>query len=237
MAEPKPVALVTGAAKGIGKELCRQLAERGYAVVLTARDAERGQGACEDLQAQGLDVRFVPMDVADPASVKAAAESVRQAFGRLDALVNNAGLYPDEDRSEGPSTIPAHVVLATFDANALGPLRTVQAFLDLLKAAAPARVVNVSSGMGQLDGLDGEAPAYSLSKLALNGLTKMQAAELAPCGIAVNAVCPGWVRTDMGGEGATRDVSQGAASVLALADWREDAPTGGFFRDGKPIPW
>jgi NAD(P)-dependent dehydrogenase (short-subunit alcohol dehydrogenase family) len=227
------VALVTGANRGIGLEVCRQLGRRGYTVVLTARDEKKGKAAAEPLQREGIDIHTQRLDVADDGSAKEAAAAVEQSVGRLDVLVNNAGIL--YDTWQRAATADLNVVRQAFETNTLGPWRVTQAFLPLLRRSRHGRIVNVSSGAGALDSMDGETPAYALSKAALNVLTMMLAAELRPSRILVNAVCPGWVATDMGGAGG-RPVADGAASVVwaALPD---DGPTGGFFRDGKPIPW
>jgi len=227
-------ALVTGANRGIGLEVCRQLGERGYTVILSARDEQKGRAAAERLRRRGIDVHVQRLDVADGRSVRDAAAAVERSIGRLDVLVNNAGiLYDTWQRAVDAD--PA-VVREAFETNTLGPWRVTQAFLPLLRRSAHGRIVNVSSGAGQLASLDGETPAYALSKAALNALTLMLAAELKPDRILVNAVCPGWVATDMGGTGG-RPVAEGAAGVVWAATLPDDGPTGGNFRDGQPIPW
>jgi NAD(P)-dependent dehydrogenase (short-subunit alcohol dehydrogenase family) len=228
------VALVTGGNRGIGLEVCRQLGRRGYTVVLTARDEKKGKSAAEPLRRDGADVHIQRLDVADDRSVKDAAAAVEHSLGRLDVLVNNAGIL--YDTWQRAATADLNVVREAFDTNTLGPWRVTQAFLPLLRRSRHGRIVNVSSGAGALDSMDGETPAYALSKAALNVLTMMLAAELRESRILVNAVCPGWVATDMGGEGG-RPVADGAASVVWAATLADDGPTGGFFRDGKPIPW
>jgi len=230
-----PVALVTGANRGIGLELCRQLASRGYTVLLTARDAEKANAAAESLRADGLDVRALQLDVTDADSIAAATAAIRDQFGRLDVLINNAGIDYDTDQDVLNADLDR--MRAGLETHTLGPLRLVQALLPLLRKSARARVVNVSSGAGARERMDGTTPAYSLSKWALNALTMMLAAQLKDERILVNAVGPGWVRTDMGGPDATRHVSEGAASVLWAATLPDDGPTGGFFRDGQRIDW
>jgi NAD(P)-dependent dehydrogenase (short-subunit alcohol dehydrogenase family) len=228
------VALVTGANRGIGLEVCRQLGERGYTVILTSRDEAKGRAAAEPLRRAGIDVHAHRLDVADDHSVKEAAAAVARSPARLDVLVNNAGiLYDTWERAAGADL---NIVHEAFETNTLGPWRVTLAFLPLLRRSKHARIVNVSSGAGALDSMDGETPAYALSKAALNVVTLMLAAELRSSRILVNAVCPGWVATDMGGAGG-RPVAQGAASVVWAATLPEGGPTGGFFRDGKPIPW
>jgi NAD(P)-dependent dehydrogenase (short-subunit alcohol dehydrogenase family) len=228
------VALVTGANRGIGLEVCRQLGERGYAVILTARDEQKGWAAAEPLRRGGIDVHVQRLDVADDASVREAAAAVERSPGRLDILVNNAGILYDTWQHAAEADLA--VVRQAFETNTLGPWRVTQSFLPLLRRSGHGRIVNVSSGAGQLSSLDGDTPAYAVSKTALNALTLMLAAELKPARILVNAVCPGWVATDMGGAGG-RPVAEGAAGVVWAATLPDDGPTGGSFRDGKAVPW
>ena len=226
-------ALVTGANKGIGFEVARQLARQGFRVFLGARNEETGRAAAEKLRADGA-VGFLKIDISDADSIRAAAEEFSRQADRLDVLVNNAGILLDEDKSA--LTITPDIFETTLRTNTLGPWLVAQAFAPLLKKSSEARIVNVSSGGGQLDGgADGWAPGYCVSKTALNGVTVQLAAALPKC--AVNSVCPGWVRTEMGGENATRSVGEGAATIVWLAT---DAPhelTGKFVKDRKVIPW
>ncbi|WP_338118041.1 SDR family NAD(P)-dependent oxidoreductase [Streptomyces coryli] len=225
------VSLVTGGNRGIGREVCRQLAERGHTVVLTAR----GPGAAEKAAAElGGDVHGVVLDVTDAGSAAAAASQVRDRFGGLDVLVNNAAI--SYDTWQRPATADLEVVAGALDTNVLGPWRMVQAFLPLLRASAHPRIVNVSSEVGAIGSLGASTPAYSTSKVALNALTVMLAADLRGDGVLVNAVCPGWVATDMGGAGG-RPVAAGAASVVWAAVLADGGPTGGFFRDGQRLDW
>jgi NAD(P)-dependent dehydrogenase (short-subunit alcohol dehydrogenase family) len=222
-----PVAVVTGGNRGIGLEVCRQLASLGHVVVLTARDAAKAESA-----AARLGVDHHRLDVTDDASVALLARYLSERYGRLDVLVNNAAIH--YDTWQRASSADLDVVREAMETNFYGPWRTVLALLPLLRAARHARVVNVSSEAGSLASMGGGTPAYGTSKAALNALTLMLAAELP--GMPVNAVCPGWVATDMGGAGG-RPVEQGAASVVWAATLPADGPTGGFFRDGKRIPW
>jgi NAD(P)-dependent dehydrogenase (short-subunit alcohol dehydrogenase family) len=230
--ESLPVAVVTGANRGIGLEVCRQLAVEGYAVVLGSRDLDKGRSAADRL---GIDeVVACQLDVADDDSVRTAAEWVVERFGRCDALVNNAAiLYDTWARAESADLGVIHEALET---NLFGAWRTTLAFLPLLRAAPHGRVVNVSSGGGSLADMGGGTPAYSVSKAALNALTRVLAAELRSSGTLVNAICPGWVATDMGGPGG-RPVAAGAASVVWGVTLPDNGPTGGFFRDGRPVRW
>jgi NAD(P)-dependent dehydrogenase (short-subunit alcohol dehydrogenase family) len=226
-------ALVTGANKGIGFEVTRELARLGLRVFLGARNAEAGRAAVEKLKSAG-DVLFLEIDISNEKSIRAAAEEFGRQSDRLDVLINNAGILLDEDKSA--LTITAELFETTLRTNTLGPWLVSQAFAPLLKKSSAPRIVNVSSGGGQLeDGADGWAPAYCVSKTALNGVTVQLAAALP--NVAVNSICPGWVRTDMGGENADRSVAEGAATIVWLAT---DAPhdlTGKFVKDRKVIPW
>jgi NAD(P)-dependent dehydrogenase (short-subunit alcohol dehydrogenase family) len=226
-------ALVTGANKGIGFEVARQLARRGLRVFLGARNPEAGHAAAEKLSSEG-DVIFLKIDVSDADSIRGAAEEFARQAKRLDVLVNNAGILLDDDKSA--LNITPEIFEKTLRTNTLGPWLVAQAFTALLEKSDAPRIVNVSSSGGQLDGgADGWAPGYCVSKTALNGVTVQLAAALPK--FAVNSVCPGWVRTDMGGENATRSVGEGAATIVWLAT---DAPqdlTGKFVKDRKVIPW
>jgi NAD(P)-dependent dehydrogenase (short-subunit alcohol dehydrogenase family) len=226
-------ALVTGANRGIGFEVVRELARLGLRVFLGARNAKAGRAAAEKLRSEG-NVIFLEIDVSDEKSIRAAVEELSRQSDRLDVLVNNAGILLEGDKDA--LAITREVFENTVRTNTLGPWLVAQAFTPLLKKSRAARIVNVSSASGQLDGgADGWAPAYSVSKTALNGVTVQLAAALPT--FAVNSVCPGWVRTDMGGKDATRSVAEGAATIVWLAT---DAPhdlTGKFVKDRKVIPW
>jgi NAD(P)-dependent dehydrogenase (short-subunit alcohol dehydrogenase family) len=233
----QPVAIVTGAYRGLGLETARRLAALGYRVLLTARREAEGQTAAQALAAQGLPVRFHPLDVTDESSIQALAETVR-GLGRLDVLVNNAGIAPDlAFGSSDASVFRASLdgVRQAMETNALGPLRLCQVLIPLMKGQG--RVVNVSSGMGQLDDMNGCCPGYRLSKVSLNAVTRIFADELRGTGVKVNSVCPGWVRTDMGGAQAPLSVEEGAEGIVWAATLPEDGPSGGFFRHGERIPW
>ena len=234
--EKQKVAVVTGANRGIGLEIARQLAEKGVHVVMTARDRKKGEAAAQALRARGLDVEFMPLDVTDPGAIAALAAALDRKFGGVDILVNNAGILPDP---KGAKVMTEHVdtFRAALETNTLGPLMVSQALAPLMKKRGGGRIVNLSSGLGQLQDMASGTPAYRMSKTALNALTRMLAAELAEHHIKVNSMCPGWVRTDMGGENATRSVEEGADTAVWLALLPASGPTGGFFRDRKPIPW
>ena len=223
------ISLVTGGNRGIGREVCRQLAAAGHEVVLTARDIAAATAAAEVVGAVPL-----RLDVTDGDSVAAAAAIVKDRYGRLDVLVNNAAI--SYDSWQRAITADLAVVREAAETNLYGPWQLVQRFLPLLRASDHPRIVNVSSEAGSLASMGGGTPAYSASKAALNALTRMLAAELRAERFLVNAVCPGWVATDMGGPGG-RPVSEGAAGLVWAATLPDDGPTGGFFRDGRPLPW
>ncbi len=238
----KPVAVVTGANRGLGLETARQLAKRDIRVILTSRNASKGEMALEKLVAEGLDVLFQPLDVASESSVAELGAFIHSRCGRVDILVNNAGVYLDSHGTEetgGASVFTASLetLTATLKTNLYGPLLLAQELAPLMKQQHHGRIVNVSSGMGQLSEMEGKSPAYRISKTALNALTRILAAETRGYNILVNSVCPGWVRTDMGGANAERPVEQGASGIVWAATLPDDGPTGGFFRDGQPIPW
>lgn len=235
---PRPVAIVTGAYRGLGRETCRQLAGRGYTVILTARREPEGGAAARELQGAGLDVRFHPLDVTDEQSVRTLARFARDSFGRIDVLVNNAGIFPaGTPGAGGDSAFDADLdgVRRGFETNTIGPLRLCQALIPLMQGKG--RVVNVSSGMGQLSDMNGCCPGYRLSKTALNAVTRIFADELKDTGVKINSVCPGWVHTDMGGPEAPLDVEEGARGIVWAATLPDDGPSGGFFRHGERIDW
>ena len=227
-------ALVTGANKGIGREVAQQLAVKGFHVFVGARNAKAGRKAAEEIAKQAGKATFLEIDVADDDSVTTAAREFSDICDHLDVLVNNAGIIVDGD--DAVLEASDDLVLKTLETNTLGPLRVTRAFVPLLKKSKVPRVINVSSGGGQLTGgADGWAPAYCISKTALNGVTVQLAAALPK--FAVNSVCPGWVRTDMGGGNATRSVEEGADTIVWLASEAPQELTGKFLRDRKEIPW
>jgi NAD(P)-dependent dehydrogenase (short-subunit alcohol dehydrogenase family) len=231
------VAVVTGGNRGLGLEACRQLARAGAKVILASRDPEKGEAAASTLRGEGLDVTAYPLNVTDAASIGRLAAFIEQKLGRLDILVNNAGVFMDSSDADEASVLrsdPA-IVRRTFETNTLGPMMVAQALIPLMHGNG--RVVNVSSGMGQLDEMEGGFPGYRLSKAALNALTRILADELKDTGVKVNSVCPGWVRTDIGGPNAPRTPEQGVETIVWLARLPDSGPTGGFFRDKQPIPW
>jgi NAD(P)-dependent dehydrogenase (short-subunit alcohol dehydrogenase family) len=233
-ADDRPVAVVTGANRGIGREVVRQLARAGHHVVLGARDDARGRAAAAELGGEAAGVVACALDVSDDASVRAAARWVEAELGRCDALVNSAAI--DYDSDARATTADLERVRRAMETNLYGAWRTALAFLPLLRRSPHPRLVNVSSGGGSIAQMSAGTPAYSVSKAALNALTRILAAELRADGVLVNAVCPGWVATDMGGAGG-RPVADGAASVVWGVLLDDAGPTGGFFRDGRPVPW
>jgi NAD(P)-dependent dehydrogenase (short-subunit alcohol dehydrogenase family) len=217
------IAVITGANRGIGLEVARQLAARGDTAILTARDPAKARAAAERVGA-----RAAQLDVTDAESVERFAAQLAE----VDVLVNNAAIH--YDTWQRATSADLQVVREALETNLLGAWRVAIALVPLLARSGRARIVNVSSGSGQLEDMGGGTPAYRVSKTALNALTRMLAAELPRA--RVNSVCPGWVATDMGGAGG-RPVSEGAASVIWAIDVPDDGPTGGFFRDGRRLPW
>ncbi len=238
MGTEKRIALVTGGNRGIGFETCRQLGRKGLRVILAARNAAAGERAAGILKSESLEVEFRLLDVSKVETIDACAESIDRDLGRLDVLVNNAGIMRDSSK-RGASIFQAdrELVRDTFDVNTLGPLMVANALVPLMRRHDYGRIVNVSSGMGQLSEMDGGYPGYRISKTALNAVTVILARELEGTNIKVNSVCPGWVRTDMGGDKAPRSPEQGADTIVWLATLPEGGPSGGFFRDRKRINW
>ena len=237
------VALVTGANRGIGFEVCRQLAKKGLQVVLTSRDAEKGKQAQAALSKEGIKVDYCQLDTTHSESIEKAFEFVASKFRRLDILVNNAGVFIESSEEStgygGASLLTTNldVIRKTMETNTLGPILMIQKFVPLMKQNHYGRIVNISSGMGQLSEMNGRWPGYRLSKTALNAVTRIAADELQGTEILVNSVCPGWVKTDMGGPEAEVTVEEGADTVVWLATLPEGGPTGGFFRERKRIEW
>ncbi len=229
------VALVTGANRGIGHEIARQLALQGIATILTARDLGTAEGAAVALERSGLPVAGRQLDVTDPPSVDRFVSGLESVPGRIDILVNNAGVLLDEDFSGVAPDF--ELVEKTLQTNLIGAWRVAAAVVPLMQRAGYGRIVNVSSGAGQLDDMWGGTPGYRVSKTAMNAMTRMLAYELRDTNILANCACPGWVRTDMGGESAPRSVEEGADTPVWLATLPDDGPTGGFFRNRAPIAW
>jgi NAD(P)-dependent dehydrogenase (short-subunit alcohol dehydrogenase family) len=226
--------LITGANKGIGHEVARQLAAKEFHVFVGARNAKAGHKAAEEIAKQSVKATFLEIDVSDNESVTNAARELSKIADHLDVLVNNAGIIVDGD--DAILEVSDDLLRKTLETNTLGPLRVTRAFTPLLRKSKVPRVINVSSGGGQLTGgADGWAPAYCISKTALNGVTVQLAAALPK--FAINSVCPGWVRTDMGGKNASRSVEEGADTIVWLASEAPQDLTGKFLRDRKEIAW
>jgi NAD(P)-dependent dehydrogenase (short-subunit alcohol dehydrogenase family) len=240
----KKVTLITGANKGIGFEIGRQLGKLGLTVVLAARDEARVNAAADRLRGEGLDVQGVRLDVTDPSTAEAAARWLDERFGRLDVLVNNAGIGPEFATGTKPSGLGLAMLKETYETNVFGAFNVIKAFLPLLRKSAPSRIINQSSGLGSLGTLSdpdsayygNNTLAYNSSKSALNGLTLAFSKDLAGDHISVNSVCPGWVKTDMGSDAAPRTVEQGAAIAVKLATM-DSPPTGKYLNDDGEIPW
>ncbi len=238
----KKIALITGANKGIGKEIARQLGKLGIAVLIGARDKKKGQEAEQELRSQGIDAVTVELDVTKQSTIDAAVVEIEKKFGRLDILVNNAGIAMDTGR---PSATDVDTLYRTYDTNVFGPFRVMKAFLPLLLKSKAGRIVNMSSHLGSLERNSStywEASptkllAYNSSKTALNALTQQFAYELRTTAVKVNAAAPGFVATDLNQHRGTGTVEQGARAPVRLATLPEDGPTGGFFDADGPVPW
>ena len=240
------IALITGANKGIGLETARQLAQSGTHVIIGARDAAKGQVAVASLQAEGYSAEFILLDVTQAASVTQAAQTVMQKHGKLDILINNAGIHPEF--SQGVFSIEqlsVELLMQIYQTNVFGAFVTIRAFLPLLRKSTAGRIVNLSSSLGSLTEQSDPTSTYyafniagyNSSKTALNALTVQLAKQLAETNIKVNSACPGWVQTDMGTDAAPRTVAEGARIVVKLATLPQDAPTGGFFNEEGAIDW
>ncbi|MBI3074476.1 MAG: SDR family NAD(P)-dependent oxidoreductase [Deltaproteobacteria bacterium] len=238
------VAVVTGGNRGLGYATCDALASQGFHVVLTSRDDVKGKAAAARLAATAASIDFVRVDVERDDDVTRLVEFVTKTLGRIDVLVNNAGIALDgntalRDRPDALSVFAADfgVIRQTFETNTLGSLRVALAVIPSMRERNFGRIVNVSSGMGGLTEMNGGCPGYRLSKAALNAVTRILADELKGSNVLVNSVCPGWVRTDMGGESAPRLLAEGVAGIVWAATLPDGGPSGGFFRDGQPIAW
>jgi NAD(P)-dependent dehydrogenase (short-subunit alcohol dehydrogenase family) len=232
----KKIAIVTGGNRGIGHEIARQLMKADLFVVIGARDAVKCETALEQLRAEGANVAAFPLDVNDTKSVRRFVEHVEKQHGSPGVLVNNAGVYPESTEAKVVDT-PTSLWRETLETNLFGAVRMCRELVPLMKKLRYGRIVNISSGLGQLHQMGEGSPAYRVSKAALNALTRTLAAEVAGSGILVNSMSPGWVRTDMGGEEAPRSVEEGADTAVWLSLLPSNGPTGQFFRDRKPIPW
>ena len=228
------VALVTGGNRGIGKEIVRQLAQSGMKVILSARFAVKGKIVAETLKAEGLDVTFIQLDVSDERTIEIAADEIKERFGKLDVLINNAGILIDG--KDNLLEIESSKIFSTIHTNAIGSLLVTRIMLPLIPKGG--RVVMISSGGGSIcNGISGWSPIYCTSKTTLNALTMHLTPLLLEKGICINAVCPGWVQTDMGGSSASRTVDIGAETPVWLATEASPELTGKFFRDKEEISW
>ena len=227
-------ALVTGANRGIGLAIARGLLQKGYEVIITSRSFDKATEAAKKLETLGQ-VIAIELDVSDDRSIDRAFETINQKIDRLDVLINNAGIYPDE--GVNILTIDRELLELTLNTNTFGAIKMVQKFLPLLEQSPDARIINVSSSYGEINGLSANVPSYCLSKLALNGATIMLADALNSKGIVVNSICPGWVRTDMGGASAPRTPEQGADTAIWLATEASRKETGKFWRDRQVISY
>lgn len=240
MSEAQRVAVVTGANRGLGFAVSRQLARRGLRTVLTSRDGLQGKAAVDKLQAEGLDVALQPLDLNREESLQRLRDRLAEAYGRVDVLVNNAGIFPEREGRDGDPgllEVPREMLELALGTNALGPLRLTQLLLPLMRRHDYGRIVNVSSGYGQLSRMGRGYPAYRLSKAALNAVTCQFAAETRDENILVNAVDPGWVQTRMGGPQAPTPVDEAAGWIAQAALLDDDGPSGRFLRRGEPVEW
>ncbi|UCD97838.1 MAG: SDR family oxidoreductase [Chloroflexota bacterium] len=231
----KPLAVVTGANRGIGFETCRQLAKFGIQTILTSRDESKGRKATETLSREGIELTYHQLDVADLGSISILKSYVMDRYQRCDILVNNAGVFLD--RGMSILEVPLDTLKKTIETNFLGALNMCRAFIPIMRDQNYGRIVNVSSAMGSITRMGGYSSAYKLSKLLMNGMTRISADELRGTNIKINTMAPGWVRSDMGGPSAPRSLSQGADTIIWLATLPDDGPTGGFFENRNPTAW
>lgn len=229
------ISVVTGGNRGIGLEICRQLAALGIKVILTARSSPAGEAAAAGLLAQGFDISFHQLDVTERDSIAQLTQELGREGGRIDILVNNAGIYLDRDIS--PLEVELAMLRSTMETNVYGPLRLSQSLIPIMRRNRYGRIVNISSQMASLTEMSSRALAYRTSKTALNVVTRILANEVRSDNILVNSVDPGWVRSDMGGQAASRSLAEGADTATWLATLPDDGPTGGYFRDRRPRPW
>lgn len=235
------LAIVTGGNRGLGLEIARQLARKDIQVILTSRDKEKGEAACKQLNDEGLAVLYHRLDVAESASIEEFTDDIEEVYGRCDILVNNAGIFPDVDNEDRrmPSLFETDVdvIRKAMETNVYGPVQLCQELVPVMKHHKYGRIVNLSSGLGQLSEMSGGVPGYRISKTALNAVTRIVADELKDTNIKINSMCPGWCKTEMGGPNATREPAEGAETAVWLATLPDDGPSGGFFRDKETIGW
>jgi len=230
------VVVVTGGNRGIGHEICHQLAKLDITVLLTSRHEKDGLEAVADFNKRKLPVRFHQLDVTNPAQILKLKDFLTKEFGRCDGLVNNAGIFIESKEGNFFNT-DVNILRQTMETNVYGPYFLCQTLVPLMKKNNYGRIVNISSGLGQLNDMGGEYPAYRMSKTAINAITRVLAAELAGTNILVNSMCPGWVKTRMGGPGATRSVEEGADTAVWLSTLPDGGPSGKIFRDRKKVSW
>ncbi len=231
----KSVALVTGSNKGIGLEICRQLAKKNITVILTARDHLKGEEALKKLNTSN--VYFHALDITNPDSIEDIYDFVLKKFGRIDILINNAGIFLNEDKTGNVLTLDIQHIRKTMETNLYGAIRICQKFVPLMQKHNFGRIINISSQLGQLSSMNKTFTAYKISKTALNAFTRIIADELKEYNIKVNSICPGWCKTDLGGWDAERDASQGADTAVWLALQPDNSDSGFFFMDRKKIDW
>lgn len=227
------IILVTGGNRGIGLEVCKQLAQQGHTVLLGSRELSKGQQAAQTIKSPNI--HPVQLDVTNEVDRQAVFKHIKQTYGRLDVLVNNAGIFPDKVHQLLQTDLA--LMRHTMEVNSWAPLHLMQLFIPLMRQHNWGRVVNVSSGIGELGDLGSSYPTYRFSKINLNLITRIVAQEVAGTDIKVNAMTPGWVQTDMGGANAPRTVEEGADTIVWLATLPDDGPHGGYFRDRQPIEW
>lgn len=232
----RKIAVVTGANRGIGFEICRQLAAKGISVVLTSRDEAKGRMAVAQLRSQGLEIEFYQLDVTDTSGIQRLGGFLERQYGAADILINNAGIMADA-KGTGMLGVQLQIIRTTMETNVYGPLILCRELIPLMRKKNYGRIVNISSGLGQLSEMGGGTPAYRMSKTALNALTRTLAAELKGTNILVNSMCPGWVKTDMGGPNAVKTLAEGADTAVWLATLPDGGASGGFYRDRKAISW
>lgn len=235
----KSVAVVTGGNRGMGLATCKNLAERGFQVLMGCRNLESGEQAARDLREKELSVEAVKLDITSLEDINALAIYLTDKHGRVDVLINNAGILIDGQLGEAASIcdVSADTLKKSFEVNTVGPVMLINALLPLMRQSGSANIVNISSGMGQLSDMGGQYAGYRISKTALNAVTAIFAAELEGSGITINAVCPGWVRTDMGGSKAERTLEEGVDTTIWLATSGDNQQSGGFYRDRQLIDW
>lgn len=242
MNDQKPIALVTGGNRGIGFDVCRQLAKKGITVILTSRDSAKGIQKAAELESEGLDVIFAQLDVNDPDSIAEIQKFVEKKWGRLDILVNNAAILLDDPavESKHPSGLfetDKEILMQTFETNVVGCFMLSEAFLPMMIQQNYGRIVNITSGLSQLEQMQSDFPAYRISKTALNAVTRIFADKGRKHHVLVNSIDPGWVKTDMGGPNAPLTVEQAADTIVWASTLPNDGPTGGFFREKMAINW